>query len=102
MMQQKWNNFEDKLSQEEQRKADWEREKAQNAERTRMRAEESANYIAGVQEKNDSLDEARKQAIHEKNRRAQENRERMARERDTKTLSSENRSCRSEWTNCST
>lgn len=84
MMQQKWNNFEDKLSQEEQRKADWEREKAQNAERTRMRAEESANYIAGVQEKNDSLDEARKQAIHEKNRRAQENRERMARERDYK------------------
>lgn len=84
MMQNKWNNFEDKMAQETQRKADWEREKSQNAERTRMRAEESASYIAGVQEKNDMLDEARKQAIHEKNRRAQENRERMARERDYK------------------
>lgn len=84
MMQQKWNNFEDKLEQETQRKADWEREKSQNAERTRMRAEESAQYIAGVMAKNDALEEGRKHAIDEKNRRAQENRERMAREREYK------------------
>lgn len=84
MMKQKWNNFEDKLTQEQQRKDDWERERSQNAERTRMRAEESANYIAGVMAKNDSLEEGRKQAIDDKNRRAQENRDRMARERGYK------------------
>jgi len=82
MMQQKWQNFEDKMAAEDQRKAEWDREKAQNAERTRMRAEESANYIAGVQAKNDALEQGKKDSIDDKNRRAQENRDRMKRERD--------------------
>ena len=80
---------------------DWEREKAQNQQRSKLRAEQSAEYIAGVQEKNDMLDASRKNAILEKERRAAENRARMERERQYRLMMQRERRSSSEWTNCS-
>jgi len=86
MMNQKRAQFNEKQAKENQRKADWEREKSQNMNRSRMRAEQSAEYIAGVQAKNDAMEQGRKNSILEKDRRATENRERMRRESEYRSM----------------
>ena len=85
-MNRKRYQFEEKQAKENQRKEEWEREKSQNMQRSLMRAEESAEYIAGVQAKNGAMEEGRKNAILEKDRRAAENRARMERERQYRLM----------------
>ena len=63
IMNRKRYQFEEKQAKENQRKEEWEREKSQNMQRSLMRAEESAEYIAGVQAKNGAMEEGRKNAI---------------------------------------